>query len=101
MVKQLSLGFQNLQPESSDQGADLQCSLMMLKIQGPGGAWNKYSVSYLILYIPDLVFFFLKGAPKVVQASGPTKPGSAPATGIYKIFRNCILRNDTGVYTAD
>jgi len=57
--------------------------LKKIKLQGPSIArtpskalrWvlNKYSLSYLILY------FFLKRAPKIAYASGPSIPESAPA----------------------
>jgi hypothetical protein len=36
----------------------------------------------------NFVLFFLKRAPKIVQASGPTKPGSAPED------RQCIYKRN-------
>jgi hypothetical protein len=60
---------------------------MELKIQDPslarapskalGGAINKYSLSFLI-FIPNIVFFFIKKSHKIVQVSGHTKLGFAP-----------------------
>jgi hypothetical protein len=39
---------------------------------------SNYSLFTYFFAIHKFVFFFLKMAPKIVQASGPTKPVSTP-----------------------
>jgi hypothetical protein len=63
--------------------------LMKCKLQGPsltwtlfkavGGAQNKYSLSYLIFCICNLVFFFLRGLQKLYKLQTPQDLDSALA----------------------
>jgi len=58
---------------------------MKVKVQGPslarapcmalGGALNKYSVYTSVLFV--ILYSFRNEDPKILQASGPTKPESA------------------------